>query len=389
MKFPIPEDELDRLSTLRSYNILDTPHEESFDRVTRLASRVFDVPVAMVSLSDEKRQWFKSCVGLDIPEAPRDVAFCAHAILQSKVYVVADALEHPTFKDNPLVTGEPGFRFYAGAPLTVDGHNLGTLCLLDYKARTFDERSRGMLHEFGQIICDQLETRKAARELEVAESEVERTSDRRLRFISAMAKELRTPMNMILASTQTLQKLESDLTTDEQKSQTRRILRGCAHAVDLIDDVLDAAENQAKRPRSITAIEPAPIVEACIARAREWAGNRGINIHWQGETASKMFCRGNERYLRRALLNVLSNVSQRGTSSSTIEITAAPASGPRVRIGVRDLRTGVRGPAKNEAEPDPIEIMLARIMMQRMGGDLEVEADAIALYVPADSDSTG
>ena len=127
-----PPDEAFRLRTLTSLSILDTPAEERFDRLTRLAQRLFNVPIALVSLIDSNRQWFKSCQGLDVRETPRDVSFCAHAILGNDLLVVPDAAADARFADNPLVTGEPFIRFYAGCPLKApNGSLLGTLCVID------------------------------------------------------------------------------------------------------------------------------------------------------------------------------------------------------------------------------------------------------------------
>jgi diguanylate cyclase (GGDEF)-like protein len=132
-----PLDEAARLDTLRALNILDTAPEERFDRLTRLARRLFGVPIALVSLVDADRQWFKSCVGLQASETPRAVSFCGHAILGSETFLIPDATQDVRFHDNPLVTGEPGIRFYAGCPLAVPGGGrLGTLCLVDVVPRT-------------------------------------------------------------------------------------------------------------------------------------------------------------------------------------------------------------------------------------------------------------
>ncbi len=148
-----PEDENQRLSTLRSLNILDSPADERFDRLTRLAMHVFDVPMALVSLVDENRQWFKSCQGLSATETSRDVSFCGHAILGDKAFVINDANQDPRFADNPLVTGEPFIRFYAGYPITyIDGTKLGTLCLLDEKPRQFDEHEQLILQDLAKIV---------------------------------------------------------------------------------------------------------------------------------------------------------------------------------------------------------------------------------------------
>ncbi len=130
MKSPdTPNNEEARLKSLHSLDILDTPAEERFDRYTRLAQRMLNVPIALVSLVDTDRQWFKSCLGLDAVETSREVSFCGHTILCDELLVVNDALADERFADNPLVTGAPNIRFYAGYPLIYsDGSNLGTLC---------------------------------------------------------------------------------------------------------------------------------------------------------------------------------------------------------------------------------------------------------------------
>ena len=140
IKPDIPHDEAARLATLQSLNILDTPAEERFDRLTRLAKRMFNVPMAMVSLVDENRQWFKSSQGFAVSETPRDISFCGHAILGEGIFMVPDALNDPRFCDNPLAVKEPHIRFYAGCPLkALDGSKLGTLCIMDKVARTLSQ----------------------------------------------------------------------------------------------------------------------------------------------------------------------------------------------------------------------------------------------------------
>ncbi|WP_416769697.1 diguanylate cyclase [Pseudomonas sp. RHF3.3-3] len=152
-----PANETARVEKLRSLNILDTPPEERFDRLTRLAKRLFDVPIALVSLVDENRQWFKSCVGLTASETPRDISFCGHAILGDQVLMIPNAESDERFHDNPLVTGAPGIRFYAGCPLTVgEGNKLGTLCLIDTKPRTLNDEERSLLCDLAQMAEQEL-----------------------------------------------------------------------------------------------------------------------------------------------------------------------------------------------------------------------------------------
>ena len=153
MKTPdFPENEEERLKSLRSTGILDTDSEERFDRLTRMAKRVFGVSIALVSLVDENRQWFKSKAGLDACETGRDISFCGHAILGNDIFVIEDALEDERFADNPLVTGEPKIRFYAGAPLRyLDGNKLGTLCIIDQEPRVLDEEDYAMLRDLAEM----------------------------------------------------------------------------------------------------------------------------------------------------------------------------------------------------------------------------------------------
>lgn len=134
---PLPADETDRLHALRDLLLLDTPPEERFDRLARFAAEQLDTPIALLTLVDGQRQWFKSRVGIDVTETPRDISFCGHAIMKNDLFVVEDASRDPRFADNPLVAGEPHIRFYAGAPLSAPGgHRIGTLCVIDTVPRT-------------------------------------------------------------------------------------------------------------------------------------------------------------------------------------------------------------------------------------------------------------
>ena len=175
MRAPIPADEDQRVTALHRYEILDSVAEQSYDDVTYLASQLCDTPIALVSLIDTDRQWFKSRVGLAAPETPRDLAFCAHAILApSEILEVPDATKDPRFADNALVTSDPSIRFYAGAPLvTAEGAALGTLCVIDRVPRTLTAAQRGSLLALSRQVIVQMELRRAVAALQASALELD------------------------------------------------------------------------------------------------------------------------------------------------------------------------------------------------------------------------
>lgn len=181
--YPIPPNECQRQEALSRYKILDTPPEESFDRLTRLAAQLFDVPVALISLLDGGRQWHKSCYGFDAREIDREVSFCAHNLVEEELMIVEDARLDPRFANNSLVTADPNIRFYAGAPLiTPDDHSLGSLCVIDTAPRTFDATQKAQLRDLAAMAMDELELRREVAERQRAERQL-RKSERQFRTL--------------------------------------------------------------------------------------------------------------------------------------------------------------------------------------------------------------
>ncbi|GLT17047.1 GGDEF domain-containing protein [Vibrio zhanjiangensis] len=160
MKPPkIPDNEAERLHALRALGILDTAHEERFDRVTRMAKRMFGVPMSLVSLIDEDRQWFKSVQGIDVEETERKTSFCAHAINSDGLFIIPNAVCDERFCDHPMVVNTPNIRFYAGCPLKLrQGLNIGTLCLIDSKPRDLDSEDRQLLQDLGAMIEQEIKS---------------------------------------------------------------------------------------------------------------------------------------------------------------------------------------------------------------------------------------
>lgn len=164
-KPPVPVNEEQRLDALYESNLLDTPIQEGFERITRLAKSIFNVPIVAVSLVDKDRQWFKSIQGLDVRETDRDVSFCAHVINQDEVFIVGDALQDQRFADNPLVLQEPGIRFYAGYPVKgVNHQKIGTICLIDTVPRSFSDRDIEILEDLAKLVENEIAANRVSYE---------------------------------------------------------------------------------------------------------------------------------------------------------------------------------------------------------------------------------
>ena len=286
MSAPLPEREAERLQALRDYGLMDTPPEAVFDEIAALASYVFHTPIAGIGLLDDRRQWFKARIGFDFTEAPRDVVFCAHTILESDVFVVLDALEDPRFATSPYVQGEPGIRFYAGVPLTTrEGHALGALCVGDTKPRGgFAPEQKEALRTLGRHLMAQMEIRyssaflaRALREQQTAdharqtrllehEGELRRLNEMKDRFLALLAHELRNPLASIVNALELLH---------SPAPEARIIESQVAHLSRLIEDLLDLS--RVTRGKVALKAVPLNLVEAVhdAARAAEFAFPKG------------------------------------------------------------------------------------------------------------------
>ena len=230
----IPDNEQARLAALESYDILDTEAEQCFDDLTELAADICETPISLISLVDPDRQWFKSKYGIDADATSRDIAFCAHAILEREVFEISNALKDERFHDNPLVTGDPNIRFYAGTQLlNPDGYPLGTLCVISDEPKTLSKRQKNALTVLGREVITQLELRAKTKRLEL-------DNQRKTEFLSNVSHEIRTPLGAIVGLTEQIRQLTPKTNDGDQVHSYLSYLEfSSQRLMHLVNSVLD------------------------------------------------------------------------------------------------------------------------------------------------------
>ena len=243
---PIPSNERERLRNIREYNILDTLPEEEYDDITRLASIICKTPISLISIVDEKRQWFKSHHGLAVSESPRELAFCAHAINDmNNLLIVEDSRTDIRFHDNPFVTGEPHVIFYAGIPLiSPEGFAWGTLCVADNKPNQIDKDQEIALRALSRQVVKLLELRRAKSILEKRQETLEIQKTELTQFAQIAAHDLKSPLNSIISMVELIESKEDAIQDTDIKVYLKRIQESARRLSGLITGILDHSKSE-------------------------------------------------------------------------------------------------------------------------------------------------
>lgn len=303
---PIPPNDMQRLEALRACAVLDTAPEPAFDDLTALAARLCKVPIALISLLDEQRQWFKSVVGLPICQTPRQQAFCGYTILDDGPLVVENAVLDKRFFDNPLVTGAPGIRFYAGIPLRLqDGRAMGTLCVIDLQPRSLSDEQLADLKALARQAESQLQLRCSSRSLKAAHDAMASASRAKSMFVATMSHEIRTPLTAITGFL--------DLLLDEESPEVRAeyavtVRRSADLLINIVNDALDLAKiEQGRLEVSREVCRPGRKLLDMERLFEPRARQQGIEFRAVAETPVPESFQSDPLRIRQVLVNLLSN----------------------------------------------------------------------------------
>ncbi len=313
MQKPVkPIDEDARLEAVYRYQILDTLAEKAYDDITKVAALVCGAEISVISLIDKDRQWFKSTYGIEVQETERDLAFCAHAILQDETMMVPDASKDPRFNRIPYVMDEPKIRFYAGAPVrSGDGKNLGTLCVMDRKPRQLEDYQGAALEALSRQVTHLLELRLHLKKLTEMTQEMEMAKENALRlarvkseFLSTMSHEIRTPLNGVIGMAELLSGTEL---SPVQSQYTDAISISAQNLLEIINDVLDASKIEAGMLKiDMIEFDLKKMMQDLQTVFQFLASSKKINFQVQ-QLANSLDLVGDSKRIRQILVNLISN----------------------------------------------------------------------------------
>lgn len=327
---PKHEQEAARLAALDSYNILDSLPEADYDNIISLAATICDMPMALVTLVDDKRQWFKAKVGADVEETPIEVSFCAHAILQDDVFMVPDTSKDERFADNPLVTGPFQLGFYAGVPLVnEDGLPLGTVCVLDQKPREFSEEQQKALSILGQQAMRLLELRRKKRLVQEALEREQHRQAELERFSHIAIKELKSPMANIANVTRLLLADGKLGLPDSKRKMMEKVLQSSDRLKTMLNSLwryntIDEALEEEKQKIQIKSIQQHFQLSMGKKANIKWLGLE--EIYYRPQLFKRMLHKlidNSYRYASQEVPNIRINIKETGRDNTAYQITVS------------------------------------------------------------------
>jgi signal transduction histidine kinase len=327
-----------RLAALHALRILDTPDEERFDRIARVAAQLFGMPMALITLIDADRQWAKSCFGPIDREIPREDSFCTHDLDLPAALVVPDAREDPRFAGNPLVTGPPGLRFYTGVAFhSAEGHALGRLCVLDTEPHEHDPARLRALQDLAAWV--ELELHAGSRPVPAEDAGADALARMQERFLTVAAHELRTPLTLIRGFSEELLDPASGTLSPEQQQSAAAVARGARRLQALVDDLLLVLELDAGH----VVLKPAPlalggVVADVCEQAAERAAAKGVTL--AAQLSADAVVVADPARLRQALGALLRNAIDWSPRGATV-LVAATVAGGEVSLTVSDAGPGL------------------------------------------------
>ena len=332
----LPDNEEARQTSLDELHILDTLEEQAYDDLTLVAAQICNTPIALVSLIDRDRQWFKSHYGLDAREMPRDFSFCAHAILNDQPLVVEDSLKDERFLDNPLVTGGPHVQFYAGAPLILRNNiRVGTLCVIDDHARPLTDTQKQALEALARQVVSQLELRlklQALTRLDKAKDEL----------VSMLNHELRTPLTSINGALSLLGNEVTGTLPPQAMQLVNMAARNSKRLLNIVNDILDVSKLEAsKMEMHMVEFALTDFLKKSIEMNQIYCETFGCHLKLHiGDDIGHTQVKGDESRLMQVMSNLISNAAKFTHADDTIEISAQPKDG-HVLISVTDHGKGI------------------------------------------------